>query len=290
MWRRFGMMLAAGMVTLGVAGCQPVAQNTAQSLAQEQQAAQGFVNDLDRKGKLIKDRGLNSYVRDVVSRISESRPPGSVPLQAYIIKDAAVNAFTPGGGYVFFNAGLIAAMENEAQFATVVAHEIAHIDRGHIQAGRNSRQMVQLGALAAVLGGAVLGVDPSVSEQIVGIGAGMAVNSFTQTQETDADNVGVQYLAAAGYNAAEGAKSFAVLRRLYGDNSGAAAAFLTSHPATSEREANLTARAQQLGATRGRVGNSTHDRATRSLRNDLLEFYKSQGMNNEAAQIRRALR
>lgn len=290
MLRRLKLTLVAITALFAVTACAPNAQNTAQSIAQEQRAAASFVQKLDERDMLIKDRTVNTYVRGVVSRISAERPAGSVPLRAYVIKDADVNAFTPGGGYVFFNAGLVAAMENEAQFAAVVAHEIAHIDRGHITAGRGARTGVQVGALAAAVGGAVLGIDPQLTDLAVGLGANYAVNSFSRSQETDADNVGIRYLAAADYNAAEGARSFSVLKRLYGDQSGVAAAFFASHPASSEREANLTAQAQQLGATRGRIGEGAHDRATRKLRRQVLAVYEQQGRTREAAQIRRNLR
>lgn len=282
--------LLALSMTLAIGACAPTAQNTQQSLAQEQAQAAKFVRQLEAKGQIIKDRGLNAYVNGVVSRISKQRPPGSVPLKSYIVKDADVNAFTPGGGYVFFHAGLLAAMENEAQFATVTAHEIAHIDRGHIQAGRSTRQGVQLGAAAATIGGALLGVNPNITDLAVGLGAQYAVNSFTRTQETDADNTGIRYLAGAGYNAVEGARSFEVLRRLYGDRSGPAAAFFSSHPASSDRQASLTNQARQLGATKGRIGEQSHDRATRSIRRQVLKFYEQSGRDREAAQIRRNLR
>lgn len=290
MFRPLKSMMLALTAALSIGACAPTAQNTAQSLAQEQRAAQQFVNQLDQKGALIKDGGLNSYLNGVVRRISQQRPPGSVPLRAYIVKDADVNAFTPGGGYVFFNAGLLAAMENEAQLATVTAHEIAHIDRGHIQAGRASRQGVQMGAAAAAIGGALLGVNPNVTELVVGLGANYAVSSFTRTQETDADNTGIRYLAKAGYNAVEGARSFEVLRNLYGDQKGPAAAFFSSHPASSERQANLTSQARTLGATKGRIGENSHDRATRKIRREVLEFYEANGRTREAQQIRRNMR
>lgn len=289
MFGRLKMVLAGLMTALAITACAPTAQNTAQSLAQEQRAASQFVQKLDQQGKLIRDRRLNTYLSGIVEKISAQRPRGSVPLRAYIVKDADVNAFTPGGGYVFFNAGMLAAMENEAQLASVTAHEIAHIDRGHIQAGRGARSGVQLGAVAATIGGALLGVDPQVTDLAVGLGANYAVSSFSRTQETDADNVGIRYLAAAGYNALEGANSFAVLQRLYGSSQGAAS-FFASHPASAERRANMAAQARQLGATRGRIGEQSHDRATRSLRRDVLEFYESQGRDREAAQIRRNLR
>ncbi len=281
--------LALG-AALAVSACAPTAQNTAASLAEEQRASQQLVRKMEQKNALIKDRGLVNYMNTIVSRVAKQRPAGSVPLRTYIVKDADVNAFTTGGGYLFFNAGMLAAMENEAQLASVTAHEIAHIDRGHVQAGKASRQGVQVGAALATIGGALLGVPGQVTDLAVGLGANYAVNSFTRTQETDADTTGFGYLARAGYNGIEGAKSFDVLRRLYGDAKGPQAAFFSSHPASSDRKANLTRLAQQSGATKGRVGNKTHDSAVRKLRRDILQVYEKSGRKKEAALIRNNLR
>ena len=162
-----------------------------------------------------------------------------------------VGRYAHGGGYLFFNAGMLAAMENEAQLATVAAHEIAHIDRGHIQAGRSNRQAVQIGALLASIGAAAVGINPNIANLGLNLGTSYAVNSFSRTQETDADNVGIRYLVRAGYNGVEGAKSFAVLRRLYGNSSGPAAAFFASHPASADRLASLTAQARALDTFTG---------------------------------------
>lgn len=285
--KRILKSLGVALVTaLAVSACAPTAQNTTQSLAQEQQRSQKHVRDLDSKGALMKDKGLNSYLNSIVNRIAPQRPPGSVRLRSYVIKSADVNAYTTGGGYMFYNAGLMAAMENEAQLAAVVAHEIAHIDRGHIPAKSQNNQAVQLGAAAAAIGGALLGVPGQVTELAVGLGANAYASSYSRTQERDADSTGVQYLSSAGYNASEGARSFKVLQELYGNQRGVFA----THPAPGERYSNLTAQARQLGATKGRVGNKTHDAAVRKLRRDVLKFYESKGRTKEAALIRRNLR
>ena len=290
MLRHVKLTLAALLAAATVSACAPNAQNTQQSIAQEQQAAERFVGQLRSKDKLVTDRGLNNYVSGIVSRVAKQRAPGSVPLRTYIVKDADVNAFTPGGGYVFFNAGMLAAMENEAQLASVAAHEIAHIDRGHITAGRSTRQGVQIGAALGSIAGAALGVPGELTNLAVGLGANYAVNSFSRSQETDADNTGIRYLAGAGYNALEGAKSFDVLQRLYGNKTGAAAVFFSSHPPSAERKANLAAQAQQLGATSGRVAPKTYASQTRKIRREVLKFYESQGRDREAAQVRKNLR
>ena len=287
MLRTLRPLALAFATTVAVAGCEPTAQNTPQSLAAERQASQQMVQQLRSRDMLVEDRSLNNYVQGVVNRIERTRPPGAVPIEAFVVKDADVNAFTPGGGHLFVNAGLLAAMENEAQFATVVAHEIGHIDRGHIQAGQATRTGVQLGAVAAQIGGALLGVDPQLTELGVGLGAQAAVSSFTRTQERDADATGVQYLARAGYDVAEGARSFEVLRRLYGDRG---VPFFNSHPPTGERQQALTAAAAQLGATQGYVGDAEYDRAVRPLRQEVLQFYEQAGRAREAAQVRANLR
>lgn len=289
MLRPFRAIVLALTAALAVSACAPTAQNTQASLAQERQRAQQLVQKLDSSGKLIKDRNVNNYLNSVMNRVAKSRPPGSVPLKTYIVKDADVNAFTTGGGYVFFNAGMLAAMENEAQLAAVMAHEIAHIDRGHVQAGAANRQAVQIGAALAQIGAAAAGIGGGATNALIGVGAQGFASNFSRTQETDADNIGVQYLARAGYNASKGAESFAVLQRLYGDRKGVAS-FFASHPAPSNRLASLKQQAAQLGATKGRIGTKTHARATRKLRREVLAFYESQGREREAAQIRKNLR
>ena len=177
-------------------------------------------------------------------------------------------------------------MENEAQLATVVAHEIAHIDRGHIPAGAANRQAVQLGAVLGTIAGAAVGVNSQITEMVVGLGTNAYASSYSRTQERDADSIAAQYLAKSGYNGAAGAESFQVLKRLYGDGRGV----FSTHPAPGERHASLIAQARELGSTKGRIGTKTHDRATRKLRREVLEFYEKNGRDREAAQIRKNLR
>lgn len=266
--------------------CAPVAKNTSGSIAYERSSSSQLVRKLDASDKLIRDRRLQGYVNRVVARIAATRPRGSVPVRAVIVKDGGVNAFTTGGGYIFFNAGMLAALENEAQLATVAAHEIAHIDRGHLQASQATRTAVGIGAALATIGAAVVGIDPYLTRSAVGLGANAAVSGFSREQESDADDVGLRYLAAAGYNAIEGARAFEVLRRIHGGG----ASFLSSHPAPGNRQARMTAQARAVGATRGRIGRGAHDRATRALRRAVLDFYDRAGRPREAAQVRRNLR
>lgn len=285
-FRPIALAIAA---SLAVSACEPTAVNTPASLAQQRQASRQYVQQLSSENEIVRDPALNAYIRGVVARVAQQRPPGAVPITPYIVKSADVNAYTPGGGYLFIDAGMLAALENEAQLATVVAHEIGHIDAGHIQAAKSQRSGVQLGAAAAQILGSAAGINPDLLQLGVGLGASAAVNSFSRTQERQADRLGVRYAAEAGYNEVAGAQAFEVLRRIYGDTGGAAA-FFSSHPASGERLQTVTQIARQIGATGGRIGAAEYDRATRALRQDALRYYVQAGRSREAAQIRRNLR
>lgn len=282
LFRRMKPAVLAVAAMLAFAGCQPTSVNTPQSIASESTQAEQLASELRSKGVLMENTAVDRYVSGIVQRLDSARGRGSVAIKSHVVKDADVNAFTPGGGHLFVNAGLIAAMQNEAQLATVVAHEIGHIDRGHIQAGQARRAGVGLGAAAAMLGGAMLGLDPQLTEFGVNLGAQYAVNSFTREQERDADLTAGRYLAAAGYNVAEGANSFGVLRQISGAPGGG---FLSTHPPTGERQQAMLASASELGATSGRVGKAEHDSATRNLREELLQYYRQNNRQREAAVI-----
>jgi predicted Zn-dependent protease len=276
---------AAGLL----AGCA-TPQNAGPATGSDRQAevaqSRQLLQELERRNLINEDPRLNRYIDTVERRIAAQRPRGAPPLRTYVVNDPSVNAFTTGGGYVFINAGLLAAMENEAQFATVLAHEAAHIDRGHVTAGRQQRETVGLLSVLAAIGGAVAGLPPDLTNSVVGLGAQAAVAGFTREQEEDADRIGFRYLSAAGYNAAAGARSFRVLRELYGDRGG----FLATHPQSSERQRMLQQLARAQGADQGRVARDEYLRETEAVRRQALRYYQENGRRAEAEQARRNLR
>jgi len=282
------VLLLAG---LALPGCSPGTgtPSEGQALRTERDFGRAVLADLRREDRLIEDRALNRYVADIADRIEPARPRGAPPLRTVLVRDPGVNAFTTGGGYVFVTAGLIGAMENEAQFAFVLAHETAHIDRGHVISGARQRQT----ASAAALIGAALAVAAGVPGELAELGAGLsaqaAIADFSRDQEADADAVAVGYVSQAGWSALEGADSFEVMRRLYGDSRGAAAFFAT-HPPSSDRQQRIARRARAVGATEGRVNAPGWLRATEDLRRELLAFYRREGRTAEARQMQRNLR
>ncbi len=219
-------------------------------------------------------------------RIEAQRPQGARPLQTFVIEDASANAFTSGGGYVFVHAGLLAAMENEAQLAMVLAHEIGHVDEGHVSAGMQRQQQIGIAGAIAGVGGAVLGLPQELVSLGVNAGSQYAYSDFSRDQETEADQVGLRYMRGAGYDAVAGAESFAVLRRMYGE-SGGLAQFFASHPRSSDRQAELVQMARQMGADQGRVAADEYLRQTNGIRREVYAYMRSQGDRPEVEQVAR---
>jgi predicted Zn-dependent protease len=282
--------IAAGFAGFLAAGCgAPEGAEPQRNTQFEQQQSRQILADLEEKDLLWEDPALDRYLARIADRIDRRRPPETPDLKIHVIKDPNVNAFTSGAGNIFFNAGMIALMENEAQLAMVLAHEAAHIDEGHVTEGLQQRQQVGLvGAIAGAVGLAA-GLPNEVVRLGVGLGSQYVVSDFSRDQEREADRVGIEYLADAGYNAFEGAQSFEVMRSLYGEQGGVAAFFAT-HPRSSERQSELESRAAQLGAERGRVAAQRYLRQTADLRREALDWYERNNRDAFAAQARRNLR
>lgn len=100
---------------------------------------------------------LEAYLAGVTQRLVEASAPHVFPYRVRVVEDPAVNAFTFGGGLINVNAGLIARMENEAQLAFILAHEIAHVVEHHVPEGITAKHNIGLiGGLAGYAAGALL--------------------------------------------------------------------------------------------------------------------------------------
>ncbi|MDF2233334.1 M48 family metalloprotease [Albimonas sp. CAU 1670] len=284
-------LILSAFVAFGVAACGapqggtvagPGSGSTSQA---ERQQSQQLLAELKNKNMLINGDKVNAYVDQITARIDAARPKSASRLKTYIIKDASANAFTSGAGYVFIHAGLLATMENEAQLAMVLAHEIAHEDLGHVSAGMAKRQEVAIGQALAGIGGALLGVPGELTNLVAGIGGQAYYADFSREQEAAADDLGMKYLVKAGYDGVEGAQSFQVMRRMYGDNT----SFLSTHPGAADRQRQLEAEARQLGGAKGRVAQDEYLKKTNHVRKLAIKVYQQNNRSAELAQARRNL-
>lgn len=155
-----------------------------------------------------------------------------------LVNDPTVNAWCMPGGKIVFYTGILPVAENETAIAAIMGHEVAHALANHGQQRMSAGLLQQLGGVA----GNVAIKDPksrAIFNQAYGVGSQVGVMlPFSRAHETESDKIGLYLTAIAGYNPGEAAN----LWRRMGKQSGGQAPpeFLSTHPATSTRIANLT--------------------------------------------------
>lgn len=157
-----------------------------------------------------------------------------------VLDSPVVNAFALPGGYTYVTRGLMAHMNNEAQLAMVVGHEIGHVAARHA----SQRALQQTFGQVLIIGGAVLGQElfglPGESIlNVSSMGAQLLFLSYGRDAERESDRLGVEYSAMVGYAAEEGAAFFTSLKRISERHGAAIPNMLSSHPNPGEREQNI---------------------------------------------------
>ncbi len=154
---------------------------------------------IQQMGGSYPDPQLNEYVDTVGKRLARYSHRPDLPYQFTVINDSTPNAFALPGGPVAITRGLLTVMENEAQLASVLGHEIAHVT------ARHSVQGIQRGVLLE-LGVGVLGSLTSqtayggLTSQAGQIAASLINNTYSREQERESDRLGIDYMVRAGYN------------------------------------------------------------------------------------------
>ncbi len=156
-----------------------------------------------------------------------------------VLNSPVVNAFALPGGYVYVTRGLLGHLENEAQLMVVLGHEIGHVAARHASQRAAEQQFGQL----AIIGGAVLGqsmgLDGGNILQLSSQTAQLLFLSYSRDDERESDQLGVEYSAMEGYEAAEGGEFFTSLKRISEKAGHSIPSHLSSHPDPGEREENI---------------------------------------------------
>ena len=185
--------------------------------------------------KVSRDPTMNRSVNRVAERVIRAADGDPDEWELAVIQDDTPNAFALPGGKIGVHTGLFKVVENEAQLAAVIAHEVAHVTQEHGQARMNQNALVGIG-----LG--ILGAAFDMGEGAQRLAATAAtlglVLPFSRDQETQADEVGLHLMAKAGYDPREAIKVWENFERA-GGNGGPE--FLNTHPAPGNRGDRLEA-------------------------------------------------
>ena len=201
-----------------------------------------------------------AYVEQVGRRIATRSGLAASPsaFNVTLLDSPQDNAFAIPGGYVYVTRNLVALMNDEAELAAVMGHEVAHVAARHSQRRQSTAQRNSvLGALGQAIVGAVTGNSAigGLLGRGIGAGAQLATLGFSRGQETESDNLAVRYLAGSGYDPlalSTMLESLANQTALQGALTGQAAAatprWASTHPDPGQRVRNAEAQAARVGA------------------------------------------
>lgn len=204
--------------------------------------------------ELYRNSEINRYVDQIGQRLAQESTRTDIPYKFQVVNDKNINAFATMGGFVYVNTGLLTAADNEAQLASVMAHEIGHIAGRHA-IGQMRQQAIAQGVAAAA------GLDRNLA---VRIGVDLALRRpHSRQDEVEADELGLDTLRNAGYAPVAMVDFMEKLLK----KGGSVPTFLSTHPATSDR---INALERAIDPARSNVGDGLDTNAYRSKIRALL--------------------
>lgn len=227
---------------------------------EEQRLGQRIMNELRRDPDYLDDPLLSEYIQQLWQPLLQAaRQRGDIDANTdtrfswdtFQVRDRSVNAFALPGGHVGVHLGLITLTGSGAELASVLAHELTHITQRHIARSMvNSRQQGSAALAAMLLGIIVAARSPTpdaAQALIVGGQAAMIQGqlNFSRDMEREADHIGLQLLASAGYPSSGMAAMFQKLEANSRLNDGNAFPYLRSHPLTIDRISAARLRANE---------------------------------------------
>lgn len=172
----------------------------------------------------MNDARSRQIIRDLKNRICAANNIDTASIQIHLFKDLEMNAFAIPGGHIIVNSSLVAYCDNADMLAGVVAHEIGHLEKGHI-AKRFAREIGI--SMIMMIGGDNLGLIKEIIHRLTS-------GKFDRGQESDADDAAVTYVQKAGINPKPLGGFFTKMAELNGSMSGALE-WVSTHPDSKER-------------------------------------------------------
>ncbi len=218
------------------------------SKAEEKRLGQAWLKFFRRQVPVSSDPLLIEYTENLLKRLSEHNPEAGNDLTLIIPRDKSINAFAVPGGIIGVNTGLFAYAQAEAQFASVLAHELAHLSQRHYARGVQKQKGQSVLSTAALIGSILVAVAGGGEAGIAALQATRAgiIDSqlrFSRAFEQEADRLGMETLVKAGFNPHSMADMFGQIQRATRFSS-TPPEFLLTHPVTARRIADAENRAR----------------------------------------------
>jgi predicted Zn-dependent protease len=221
----------------GIGSCarNPVTGKSELSLvseSQEIQMGQQASKEVAQTIGLYDDAGAQSYVASIGKAIAVKSERPNLPWEFHVVDDASVNAFALPGGFIYVTRGLMTSINDEAELATVVGHEIGHVTNRHSVQQISKSELAQLG-----LGiGSILSSDIARFGQLASAGLSVLFLKYSRDAENQADQAGFRYALNQGYDVREMTNVMATLDRISKSSGGGKLPeWLETHPDPGNR-------------------------------------------------------
>lgn len=223
--------------TAGMAAPLTMEESSLWRRAEEEQTT------IEHSGFVIEAPTFEAYARGVVVRLAATDGSDASIFRVRVLRDPHLNAFAMPNGAIYIHSGLLARLQNEAQLATILAHEMTHVTHRHaLRQYRDLKSRTGWLAAATVSAGDFSGVVGLLG----GFGTMAAITGYSREMETEADTVGWHRLADSGYATASAPDVFRMLMADIDENARPEPFFLGTHPKLADRERNF----RQLNAGR----------------------------------------
>ena len=259
-WPIRSLLLIAASLLLSACGSQvvnPVTGRTEYSVMDEaaeiQEGAKAHEGVLEEYG-VYADTRLQAYVNDLGQKLASQSHRANLKWTFTVLDSPEINAFALPGGYVYVTRGIMAYLDSEAELAGVMGHEIGHVTARHGAQRATRQQTAGIGVVAATILGAVLEVGgvggaSNLASQLSQTAASGYIASYSRDQETQADELGAEYLSRNRYDpqnmveviqALKNQEQFAAdMAKADGKAVPSASNWLASHPANNKRLADI---------------------------------------------------
>lgn len=247
-----------------------------------------------REYRVLASPAVQSYVDGIGRKLAHASERASLPWHFTVLDSPEVNAFALPGGYVYITRGLLAYLDDEAELAGVLGHEIGHVTARHASQRATRQQAAGIGVLLANVLGTVLeskGVSGAAdfSSQISQLAAAGYIAAYSREQESQADRLGADYLARNHYaparmidviRALRAQEQFAADRaREEGRSPPATGDWLASHPSNDQRLRDLEQIARQMASGTAAPENEGRERYLKAIDGILFGESAEEGLS-----------
>ena len=232
--KNIALIIAVCCLVAGCATSRPIPVCQTLTASEEEQMlwrrAQEEQDAIDGSGLLYQDAEIENYLNQIAEKLQPNSISADISFQIKVIKDPKLNAFALPNGVIYIHTGILARMENEAQLAALLAHEMTHCTHRHsLKTLRNIKDRTQAKSATVRELAQLLGITGSIA----------SINGYTRELETEADRVGLDLAVKANYDPNEVLKLFELLKQENEIEGVEEPYFLGTHPKVQQRIENV---------------------------------------------------